>query len=569
MEKKYGYLHNAVCHTLTLTKDERPFFTVDITGGKTIRNALAKAHLELLAGFADPAFMNDRVGTTGIASLLHDINSMVIEHDDRPFVNDDFANVRYECEYKMSDSEDNTVVLVFTTADGVDLDVDVLSVEGDLLGSTFISHDDPDAKLLVDQVIANGLSAASHAPAVTKANNVSDSVDPNNRAMPAIINTDGMTCNIKINLDSVTFVGLTALTHAAVHVYIDGRRLMEYPTMPMQAIADTLVSMWRQLVLRVPVEPVSLINDDDRATVVKAIGKFFSDHIGLPEMVSMEGGVAAEYGAHINDTVFCRVNIVYSEYDNMLHGTYTYTNIKPAEAELGTSSVSFVVDREYSQDQLLPSDLYRLNANRINTVLGYVPPINELIDNRALPCEAIVALDHNEAIGANGGLLVRLTGDMARFVQITSGNVIIMGNRTYKSIGKPLDGRYNIVVTHDVEKFNEELVAAGFPADSVCAVSSKEEALERANAAIAGTNRKIIIIGGNEIYRMFHDVVNTYHITSIAAVMPNPDTYFKLSELVEADGDDAWSYSPDPDGMHTDASAPDISYTFITATRNN
>lgn len=104
----------------------------------------------------------------------------------------------------------------------------------------------------------------------------------------------------------------------------------------------------------------------------------------------------------------------------------------------------------------------------------------------------VVAVAENGVIGRDGQLPWRLPSDLKRFRKVTLGKPIIMGRKTYESIGKPLDQRDNIVLTRQ----------AGFAAPGVLVVATLEEALAlgRARAAERGTD-EIAVIGGADVFR--------------------------------------------------------------------
>lgn len=109
-----------------------------------------------------------------------------------------------------------------------------------------------------------------------------------------------------------------------------------------------------------------------------------------------------------------------------------------------------------------------------------------------LPLVHVVAVGRNGVIGGEGGLLWRLPSDLKRFKAITMGRPIVMGRKTFASIGKPLPGRETIVLTRD----------PGFAAPGVAAAGDLDAALalasERGRAMGAP---EIIVAGGGELYR--------------------------------------------------------------------
>jgi len=122
----------------------------------------------------------------------------------------------------------------------------------------------------------------------------------------------------------------------------------------------------------------------------------------------------------------------------------------------------------------------------------------------------IVATDERGAIGRGGGLPWRLPDDLKRFKSLTMGKPIVMGRKTWESIGKPLPGRHNIVITRQ----------AGFAAPGVTVVASLDDAL-----LAAGDVPEVCIIGGAEIYRLALPRAGLIHLTRVHAVV-DADTFF-------------------------------------------
>lgn len=124
----------------------------------------------------------------------------------------------------------------------------------------------------------------------------------------------------------------------------------------------------------------------------------------------------------------------------------------------------------------------------------------------------VAAVAANGVIGRDGGLPWRLSGDLKRFKALTLGKPVIMGRRTFASIGRPLPGRLNIVITRDP--------AAAF--DGATAVHSLDEALAAARAAGAA---EAMVIGGAEIYALALPLAERLELTEVAAA-PEGDAFF-------------------------------------------
>lgn len=155
----------------------------------------------------------------------------------------------------------------------------------------------------------------------------------------------------------------------------------------------------------------------------------------------------------------------------------------------------------------------------------------------------IVAAADNDVIGRAGELPWRLADDLKHFRRITMGKPIIMGRRTFESIGRPLPGRHNIVITR-----REKYMAAG------CTVVASAEAA----IAAAGEADELLVIGGAEIYRLFLPLAGRIYMTRVHA---EPAGDVRLPSIDWS----AWSAAGAE--RHTADAANDFDYTFITYTR--
>ena len=132
-----------------------------------------------------------------------------------------------------------------------------------------------------------------------------------------------------------------------------------------------------------------------------------------------------------------------------------------------------------------------------------------------LPLALIVAAAENGVIGRNNALPWHLPGDMQYFRRVTMGKPVIMGRRTYDSIGKPLPGRTNIVITR----------SDSFTAEGVKVVHSLDEAWQLADdvALIDGAG-EAVVMGGAEIYREALPRAARLYLTRVHAEVPG-DVY--------------------------------------------
>ncbi len=126
----------------------------------------------------------------------------------------------------------------------------------------------------------------------------------------------------------------------------------------------------------------------------------------------------------------------------------------------------------------------------------------------------VVAVAENGVIGSNGAIPWRLKSDLARFKALTLAKPVVMGRKTFVSIGRPLPGRTNIVVTRDT----------GFRADGVVVTNSFADAMAIATGdALRRFATEIAVIGGAEIYAQWMDRADRLEITEVHA-HPDGDT---------------------------------------------
>jgi dihydrofolate reductase len=122
----------------------------------------------------------------------------------------------------------------------------------------------------------------------------------------------------------------------------------------------------------------------------------------------------------------------------------------------------------------------------------------------------VAAVARNGGIGLRGQLLVRLPGDLPRLKQMTLGAPVIMGRKTWDSIGRPLPGRHNIVITRN----------PAWSATGATAVPSLDLAL-----AAAGDAERAFVLGGADVYALALPRADELELTEIDADLP-ADTFF-------------------------------------------
>lgn len=155
----------------------------------------------------------------------------------------------------------------------------------------------------------------------------------------------------------------------------------------------------------------------------------------------------------------------------------------------------------------------------------------------------IAAVARDGGIGRAGDLLVRLPGDLPRFKRLTMGAPVVMGRKTWDSLGRALPGRRNLVITRD----------RGFRAEGAEAVASLAEAL-----ALAAPVARVFVIGGAEIYALALPFADELQLTEIDATFP-ADTFFP-----------SWDRAGFVETMREPLASPDgMRYAFTTYTRTH
>jgi dihydrofolate reductase len=122
----------------------------------------------------------------------------------------------------------------------------------------------------------------------------------------------------------------------------------------------------------------------------------------------------------------------------------------------------------------------------------------------------IVARSTNNVIGKNGEIPWKIKGEQKQFKELTTGNVVVMGRKSFEEIGHPLPNRKNIVVSN----------SKVFEGDNLCTARSVKEAIEMSGAA------NVYIAGGYGLYKEVLPLVDVMHITEVDIMVENGDVFF-------------------------------------------
>ena len=124
-------------------------------------------------------------------------------------------------------------------------------------------------------------------------------------------------------------------------------------------------------------------------------------------------------------------------------------------------------------------------------------------------------MERNNVIGRDNAMPWHLPDDLKRFKALTMGKPMLMGRKTFESIGKPLPGRTSLVLTRDAQ----------WRAEGVTVVRSFDEAVERAGAVA-----EVCVVGGAEIFRLAMPRAQRIHLTRIHADIPGDIVFPSISE---------------------------------------
>ena len=146
----------------------------------------------------------------------------------------------------------------------------------------------------------------------------------------------------------------------------------------------------------------------------------------------------------------------------------------------------------------------------------------------------IAAFDKNQAIGKNGDLPWHLSSDLKHFKNITTGNTIVMGRKTFDSIGRALPNRKNIVLTRNLK----------WQYEGVVTINNVNDIFE-----ICKNDSEIFVIGGAEIYNAFLEIATKMILSYVETEVKDADAFFPKfkseswkvmdeSEIIKEENDD-------------------------------
>ncbi len=155
----------------------------------------------------------------------------------------------------------------------------------------------------------------------------------------------------------------------------------------------------------------------------------------------------------------------------------------------------------------------------------------------------IVAVAENNVIGSNNQLIWHISEDLKRFKALTTGHHVIMGRKTFESIGKPLPRRVNVVLTRD----------QNFKVDGCLIASTLDEAIN-----LCEGDDQVFIIGGGELYRLALPIAEKLYLTRIHKPFEGDVFFPEINE-------DEWVIESEQKGQPSENNG--IQYTFVNLVR--
>ena len=147
----------------------------------------------------------------------------------------------------------------------------------------------------------------------------------------------------------------------------------------------------------------------------------------------------------------------------------------------------------------------------------------------------IAAISENNVIGKDNKLPWHIPEDLQRFHKITTGHPIIMGRKTYDSIGRPLPGRLNIVITRD-SSYKNEAIKIVHSLDEAINIATQHESLNQSSI-----EKEIFVIGGGQVFRQAIEKADKLYLTIVHITIDGdaqfPDFSQFPKKVFEKDGE--------------------------------
>ena len=352
-----------------------------------------------------------------------------------------------------------------------------------------------------------------------------------------------------------------------------GEELFSDSNLTQYGLINVLLELHRKLILGINYGDMEVMDIPTRTLLAQNLNKMLNDMFGLHEFTALTDGLTVSVRGSINPEINCMITHTYMESQNAIRAEMRFF-VGAADSSLEISTTFGLDERPVEAEEV-----YRKNEQRIRAGLGLLPiqqPEAEMPfgdpDMDKSTVSAIVAVGPTNGIGIGSDLLWRIKEDLQFFRQTTTGNVVIMGRKTFESIGKPLPNRINIVLTRDPEyvmRYQEEhadlsLLSGGDEVDynNLLCVTTKEEALLLANRVAKG--KEIFVIGGGEVYDLFMEDTQKVYLTSIHSDDTHADVFFPLTG---SDIAGKWDVTILAEDLKDESVSPPLPYSRYVLTR--
>lgn len=331
-----------------------------------------------------------------------------------------------------------------------------------------------------------------------------------------------------------------------------------------RGLIEVLMDLYRKLQLNMNYGDVVDLNHEHRQQIQANLGEMLTDTFAMGEFLELVDQTSHSIRGSVTEDVMCLISHTYLADAGKVRADFRFFTV--GQGWQVENSKAFSLE----EAPILVNDVYNQNRAQIRAGLGLDAidlPTESLadipFDNREtgydapqpmftpveqeeildedpeaafagdpLEVTAVVAVGPRGGIGQGNDLLFRIKEDLQFFKQATINHVIIMGRKTFESIGKPLAGRQNIVISRDPEYVlnlygpdNDEQY------DNLHSVTSVEEAILLGGrlAAEHYGNNELMVIGGGQIYKEFIPMTSKILMTSVNVDDSNADTFFPVT----------------------------------------
>lgn len=452
------------------------------------------------------------------------LNTLKAQTGQEDFLTADWQGVSYECvDYETP----QPVYSTFTTTDGYDLTVRYMS-PGVAWRETVVRSEDtiPTAEEMYNQLF-NGAEKEWVSNGMITHDGMTYSFD---QAASALF-----TVNRRLQIRDET-----------------GKLIYDDEDVKGLGIVDAAASLHRQMQLGMWYGAIAEVPNELKLTLSNNVAHLLQDMFGMGEYLELEDGASHSIRGSVDD-LQCLISHTYMAEANKVRADFRFfTNTQPWSIEFSDSF-------SFDEPPMMVVDVYNRHRAQIRGGLGLDLPEAEIhslgdipFENRDVGYESVmqpftpvtpeeeaayyqdeeedmagdplmvtqvVAVGPRGGIGMGNDLLFRIKEDLRFFKQVTTDHVVIMGRKTFESIGRPLPNRQNIVVTTDPEYvLNLYTPENDQQYDNLHCVTSIEEAVMlggRLAMAVYGNN-ELMVIGGAGIYQQFMPMTQRILMTSIS-----------------------------------------------------